>query len=144
MRTWCGLTDSGSSSKNNPSTGLVQDQRVRPSSVRSGRLYPPGNVRGTDDCQRLSRPQGHSEAGMIIPVTPTGIEPANFRLLPQCLNQLRNRVIKDLVVPYPFALVCYLWIYQGSQYVINLWLMMRWNYGTEISGSTKTERFLTN
>jgi len=29
-------------------------------------------------------------------------------------------VTQDLVVPYPFVLVCYLWIYQGIQYVINL------------------------
>ena len=44
--------------------------------------------------KRLSRPQGHSAAGRIMsmknPVTATGIEPATFWLVVQCLNQLRD------------------------------------------------------
>ena len=36
---------------------------VRLSALRTGRLYPPGNIPGTHFCQRLSRPQGHGEAG---------------------------------------------------------------------------------
>jgi hypothetical protein len=40
-----------------------QDSRhmkvVRLSALRTGRLYPPGNIPGTQFCQRLSRPQGH-------------------------------------------------------------------------------------
>ena len=89
----------------NPITGLdrprgfqeveaprFQDSRrmkvVRLSALRTGRLYPPGNIPGTHFCWSLSRPQGHSAAGRIcqwkIPVTPSGIEPATFRLVGQC------------------------------------------------------------
>jgi hypothetical protein len=39
---------------------------VRLSVLRTGRLYPPGNIAGTHFCQRLSRPQGHSAAGRMI------------------------------------------------------------------------------
>jgi hypothetical protein len=39
---------------------------VRLSSVRTGRLYPPGKIPGTQFCQRLSRPQGHSATGRIM------------------------------------------------------------------------------
>ena len=35
------------------------------SAIRTGRIYPPGKIPGTDFCQRLSRPLGHSAAGKI-------------------------------------------------------------------------------
>jgi hypothetical protein len=35
---------------------------VRLSALRTGSLYPPGNIPGTHFCWRLSRPQGHSAA----------------------------------------------------------------------------------
>ena len=47
-----------------------QDNRhmkvVRLSALRTGRLYPPGNIPGIHFCQRLSRPQGYSAAGRIM------------------------------------------------------------------------------
>jgi hypothetical protein len=66
---------------------------VRLSALRTGCLYPQEiylvliYVRG---CQ----PQGHSAAGMIVSMKNSNdtIEPATFRLVAQCLNQLRRRV----------------------------------------------------
>ena len=39
---------------------------VRLSALRTGRLYPQGNISGTHFCQRLSRPQGYNAAGRIM------------------------------------------------------------------------------
>jgi len=36
--------------------------------LRTGRLYPPGNIPGTHFCRRLSRPQDHSAAGNSMAV----------------------------------------------------------------------------
>jgi hypothetical protein len=38
---------------------------ARLSDLRTGRLYPPGDIPGSHCCYRLSRPQGHSAAEMI-------------------------------------------------------------------------------
>jgi len=38
---------------------------VRLSALRTGRLYPPGNIPGTHLCLKLSRLQGHGVAGRI-------------------------------------------------------------------------------
>ena len=39
---------------------------VRLSAQRTGRLYPVGIIPGTNFCQRLSQPHGHSAAGRIV------------------------------------------------------------------------------
>ena len=69
---------------------------VKLSSLRSGRHYTPGNIPGTHFCYRLFRPQGHIAAGRIvnkkIPITPSGIEPATFRIVAHCLNHMRDSV----------------------------------------------------
>ena len=36
------------------------------SALRTGRLYPQGNILGTHFCQRLSQPQGHGAAGRFM------------------------------------------------------------------------------
>jgi hypothetical protein len=74
-----------------------QDNRhikeIRLSALLTDRLYLSGNIPGTHICQRLSRPPGcHRICQWKIPMTPSGIEPATFRLVAQCLNPLRHRV----------------------------------------------------
>jgi hypothetical protein len=67
--------------------------------LRNGRLYPPVDIPGTHLCHKLSRSQGHSAARRIMSMKNSfdtiGNEPSTFRLVVQCLNQLRHSM------PYP-------------------------------------------
>ena len=69
---------------------------VRLSALHTDRLYPSGNNSGTRLFFKLIRPQGHSAVGRITSVKK--IEPATFRLLAQCLNQPRWRVLQFKLV----------------------------------------------
>jgi hypothetical protein len=51
---------------------------------------PAGDIPRTHFCYGLSQPQGHSASEGIM--SPSGIEPATFRLVAQCLNQLCQHV----------------------------------------------------
>jgi len=59
--------------------------------LRTGRLYPTGNIPGTIFCYRLSQPQGHSATGRIMSMRNSSDTFGNrTRELPACSAVLQH------------------------------------------------------
>jgi hypothetical protein len=65
------------------------------SAIRTGRLSPPPprprKYSWYSFLLEAESTQGHIATESIMPMTPSGIEPATFRFVVQCPNQLRHR-----------------------------------------------------
>jgi hypothetical protein len=75
---------------------------------------PPENIPGTHFCLTLSRPQGYSAAVRIMsmkknPITPSGIDPATFWFVAQCLNHCAT-ACPDVVMGSDWNCLKYFWV----------------------------------